>query len=226
MAVKARLNRETLVSTALDLADAEGLDAVTTRRVAQHHGVTPMALYRHFRDKEEIFDALAERLLAQVALPEPDHRPWHEQTRDVFDAFLAALRPHPAVAGLVLNRVLTSEPGLALAERTLSLLAEGGFPVDQAAETGSQALCSLVTLVITEPGRGDGPDPETRDGTVRAKRAALAALPPRRYPHVVAAADALASCASDDVYYARGTAMIVAGIRSGPATADRAATGG
>lgn len=224
MGVKARLNKETLVSTALDLADAEGLDAITTRRLAQHHGVTPMALYRHFRDKEEILDALAERLLAEVVLPAPDDRPWHEQTLDLFDAFLATLRTHPATAALVLGRVLVSDPGLALAERTLSLLSDAGFPVDQAAETAGQALCSLVTLVLTEPGGGrdSAADPEARDAAISARRASLAALPPQRYPHVVAAADALADCASDDVYYARGAAMIVAGMRSGLLPAGRA----
>jgi AcrR family transcriptional regulator len=216
MGAKARLNKETLISTALDLVDAEGLDALTTRRLAQHHGVTPMALYRHFRDKEEILDAVAERLLAQIVLPEPDDRPWHEQMQDLCDALLTALRPHPAAAALILSRVLTSEPGLSLAEWALARLSEAGFPLDQAAEAASQTLGSLVTLVITEPGRGNesASDPEAQDTAIRTRRASLAALPADRYPHVVAAADELADCASDDAYYARGAAMIVAGVRS------------
>jgi AcrR family transcriptional regulator len=218
MGAKARLNKETLVSTALQVADEEGLDAVTTRRLAQHNGVTPMALYRHFRDKGEILDAIAERLLAQIELPQPDGRPWHEQMRDLCDAVLGALRPHPTAANLVLTRVLTSDPGLALTERTLGLLSEAGFPVDQGAETAGQVLYSLVMLVITEPGRGNASaaDPGTQDEEIQLRRAFLAGLPSDRYPHIVAAADALADCASDDVYYSRGTAMIVAGMRSGP----------
>jgi AcrR family transcriptional regulator len=163
------LNQAILVSTALALADEEGLESVTIRRLAQHHRVTPMALYRHFRDKDEILDALAERLLADVKLPEPDQRPWHEQLSDLLSAFLAALRPHPNAAGLILTRILASDPGLAVAERALAILASAGLPVEQAAETASQALCSLVTLVITEPGHSHNPDPEARDDAIRAK---------------------------------------------------------
>jgi hypothetical protein len=50
-----RLNREAIVTSAIALADAEGLDAVTIRRLAQDQAVTPMALYWHFRDKEKLF---------------------------------------------------------------------------------------------------------------------------------------------------------------------------
>jgi TetR/AcrR family transcriptional regulator, tetracycline repressor protein len=213
MATQRRLNQEVLVSTALELADTEGLEAVTIRRLAQHHDVTPMALYRHFRDKEQILDALAERLLSDVALPEPDGRPWHEQMDALLGAFVAALRPHPNTAGLVLPRVLASEPGLALAERALGLLAEAGFPVEQAAETGTQALCSLVTLVMSEPAGVRSPDPEVREEAVRAKKAVLAALSPRRYPHISAAAGALAACAGKQEYYTNGVRLIVAGMR-------------
>ena len=66
-----RLSREMIVRGALALADAEGLEAVTIRRLAQEHGVTPMALYRHFREKEDLIDAVVDRLLRDVRLPVP-----------------------------------------------------------------------------------------------------------------------------------------------------------
>ncbi|MFD3454447.1 TetR/AcrR family transcriptional regulator [Streptomyces sp. NPDC058691] len=208
-----RLDRDVLVATALALADAEGLAAVTTRRVGQEHGVSPMALYRHFRDKDQILDAIAERLLSEVHLPERDDRVWHAQLHDVLTSLLSVLRPHAAAAGLVTTRILDSPPGLDLAERTLELLATAGFEVEQAAEIASQSLCSMVTLVVTEPGRSQPEAAESRDDAVRGKQASLATLSPEQYPHVVAAAGALASCASDDVYYAHGVELLVAGIR-------------
>jgi AcrR family transcriptional regulator len=213
MAAHKRLNRDDLVSTALAVADGDGLDAVTVRRVALLHDVTPMALYRHFPDKDGLFDAVAERVLTEVRLSEPDGRPWHEQMHDLLTGFLAALRAHPNAAVLIVSRIVSSEPGLAVTERTLALLSEGGVPVEQAAEMAGQALCSLVTLVVTEPGRDTALDPAANEEAVRAKKAALLALSPDRYPHIVAAADALAACASEDTYYRRGIDMIVTGMR-------------
>jgi AcrR family transcriptional regulator len=208
-----RLNKETLVTTALALADAEGLEAVTIRRLAQSHGVTPMAMYRHFADKDEILDTLAERLLNDVELPPPDERPWDEQLRDVLGAFVAALVPHPAVAGLTLTRVLTSDPGLALAERALGLLVGAGFGVEEASALGTQALCCLVTLVMADAGPVHSVDPEVRDAALRAKKARLTALSPRRFPHLTSAADALTTCALQPDFFARGVDFVVAGLR-------------
>lgn len=213
MAAHKRLNRDELITTALAVADAEGLDAVTVRRVAQLHDVTPMALYRHFSDKEGLLVALAGRLLAGAAIPEPDDRPWHEQLRDLLGGFVDALRPHPNAALLVFNGMVTTEPGLAITERALALMAQGGMSVERSAETASQILGSLVALAIAEPGRDLGPDAEANEDAVRAKRTALLALSPRRYPHIVAAADALAACTDRELYFDRGVDLIVTGIR-------------
>ncbi len=213
MAAHKRLNRDDLIATALAVSDAEGLDAVTIRRVAQQHDVTPMALYRHFPDKEGLLDAVAEQLLSDVWLPEPDDRPWHAQMDDVLSGLLAGLRPHPNAAAVLLNRVMGSEPGLALTERVLALLDEAGMSVEESAETAGQILNSLVTMVMGEPGRAPGGDPEAHEDGIRAKRAYLMSLSPRRYPHVIAAADTFAQCASDDAYYRRGVELIVTGLR-------------
>ncbi|NED59553.1 TetR family transcriptional regulator, partial [Streptomyces sp. SID10244] len=57
------MNREAVVDRALEIADAEGLDAVSIRRMAQEFGVTPMALYWHFNNKDEMRAALGDRLV-------------------------------------------------------------------------------------------------------------------------------------------------------------------
>ena len=62
------LTRQTVVEGALALADAEGLEAVTIRRLAKRLGVTPMALYWHFPSKDELLDGVAASLFEKVDL--------------------------------------------------------------------------------------------------------------------------------------------------------------
>jgi TetR/AcrR family tetracycline transcriptional repressor len=54
------LKRAAIVRRALKIGETEGLDAVSLRRVASEFGVTPMALYRHVRDKQDLINAMAE----------------------------------------------------------------------------------------------------------------------------------------------------------------------
>jgi AcrR family transcriptional regulator len=211
--VRERLNRDAIVSGALALADREGLDAVTIRRLAQDHGVTPMALYWHFKEKDELLDGLAERLLATVELPEPTDDDWSVQLRAVLDAFLAAARPHPAVVGLLPDRILGSDAGLAQADRVLGLLRQAGFDPDEAADVGSYLMHSIVTLVTAEPGPTKRLDETGTAAAIRTRKANLNALPPERYPNVVASADALAICSNEDSYFARGLDLLVEGTR-------------
>jgi TetR/AcrR family transcriptional regulator, tetracycline repressor protein len=203
-----------VVDRALALIDAEGLDALTIRRLAVELGVTPMALYWHFSDKDELLDALAEHLFGQVQLSEPEAGPWDRELRVALAAFMTVLRPHPAAAGLARARILSSRAGLALAERVLGLLDEAGFSAEEAAEIAGYLLAAVVTLVTAEPGVGNGgPDPEARDAAVRARQATLLSLPPQQYPHVIASAAPLTFCANDDAYFARGLDLLVAGVR-------------
>jgi TetR/AcrR family tetracycline transcriptional repressor len=216
-ATRPKLGRDTVVDAALRVADAEGLDAATIRRLAHDLGVTPMALYWHFADKEALLDAVADRLwddtVARLDKTAESSEPW-EQLRQLCDVMVDAMRRHPAVAERVSMRVVTSESGLAITERALGLLASVGFEPEQASEAAYFILLNAVTLVTSEPGAEIGIDPDERDAVLRGKRILLATLPPDRYPHVVAAADFLVDCGNTDGYYGRGLDMVIGGVRS------------
>jgi AcrR family transcriptional regulator len=212
-ATRGRLSREAIIVSAVSLADAEGLDAVTIRRLAQEHGVTPMAMYWHFNDKDSLLDGLAEHLIEAVKLPEPGAGPWGEQLREILAAFLVAIRPHPALAALVLRRILFAESGLQIAERVLGLLREAGFAAGKAAEVGTFLICSVITLVGADPIPGPPQAGEEREQGLRDKRARLESLPPARYPNVIAAAPALVVCRDEDDYFALNLDLLVQGVR-------------
>ena len=60
------LTREAVVARALEIGTAEGLEAVSLRRLAQELGVTPMALYHHVRDKQDLINAMTEAVLEGI----------------------------------------------------------------------------------------------------------------------------------------------------------------
>ncbi|GAA3339377.1 TetR/AcrR family transcriptional regulator C-terminal domain-containing protein [Amorphoplanes nipponensis] len=211
-ATRGRLSREAIIVSAVALADAEGLDAVTIRRLAQEHGVTPMAMYWHFNDKDSLLDGLAEHLIEAVQLPEPGDAPWDQELREILDAFLAAIRPHPALAGLAMRRILAAESGLLIAERVLGLLRRGGFAPAQAAEVGTFLICSIITLAVADAVPGPPPTGEEREQALRDKRARLESLPPGRYPNVIAAAPALVVCRDEDDYFSLNLDLLVGGL--------------
>jgi AcrR family transcriptional regulator len=206
-----------IVEAALALADAEGLDAVTIRRVATDRGVTHMALYWHFRSKEELLDAIAEHLFAQVALPtsaDGSDDPWDRRLLSALSAILAVLRPHPAAARLAPARITSCDAGLRLTDHVLGVLREAGFPGRQSAAIATQLLVSIIALVTGHPGPSKERDPEDYAAAVRTRTAALTALDPARFPHVSDMAADLAECAEDDGYYSAGLELLAGGVRA------------
>lgn len=215
MQTKERLSRDTVTTAALALADAERLDAVTIRRLATDLGVTPMALYWHFKDKEALLDGVSERVLAEIELP-PDApgAPWDVRVRSALDALLAVLRAHPSMTEVVKTRILLCEPGLELTERVLGTLRDAGFSVEQSSQFAMQSLTTIVSLVTAEPGAPMADETEEeQEQRLRSKKAQLLTLSPRRYPHVVDAAEPLTSCGSTDAYFATGLDLLVHGMR-------------
>ncbi|EQD34579.1 transcriptional regulator, TetR family, partial [mine drainage metagenome] len=92
-----QLNRDAVVTLALGIADAEGLAAVTIRRLAQDLGVTPMALYWHVSGKEELLAAMGDRVFAGLPPDTDPAAPWQDQLRELVLALTAGLRAHPSV---------------------------------------------------------------------------------------------------------------------------------
>src|SRR6266536_99602 len=98
---KARLSKSAVVGRALALADAEGLDALTVRRLAQELGVTPMALYWHFRSKEELLTGLATQIWGEIRTDIDAGASWPQQLRSLLESLIQVLRAHPCASQLL-----------------------------------------------------------------------------------------------------------------------------
>jgi TetR/AcrR family tetracycline transcriptional repressor len=206
------LSRDVVADRALEIADAEGLEAVTIRRLATELGVTPMALYWHFRTKEDLLAGLADRVLDAVELPARGGD-WAADLRGAMHALVVAMRPHPQVANLVPTRIMHNQKGLDLTEWALQTLADAGFAPQPAGQLAMQALRSVVGMVTSDPVDGSGMTAEERDAELRTKRAYLASLPPDRYPALIRHADAMTYCPDPDDFFDLGIDLYVAGVR-------------
>jgi len=93
--VASRLSREVIVDAYLRLVEAEDNDSVSLRRLGGELGVDPTAVYRHFRDKDEILTAAADRLLAEVTDGVELSGGWRDQLRDLLLALRRVYLVHP-----------------------------------------------------------------------------------------------------------------------------------
>jgi TetR/AcrR family tetracycline transcriptional repressor len=205
---KPLLSRESVLEKALAIADAEGLAAVTIRRIAGEFGVTPMAMYWHFANKEELLAALGQRLWNSVEV-DPE-----ASLRELLTILVEALRAHPAIAGLADTQMLSSEGGLAVTERALELLAGSGFSVAEASAIARNAMQLAATMVIGEPGADVGISAAEREALVAMKCQRIGELSQQKYPRIVAAASALTEVDDVEEYYRVSIDLFVAGVET------------
>src|ERR1700722_18996624 len=114
---RTRLTKGAVVAQALRLADTVGLEALTIRKLATELGVTPMALYWHFRSKDELLTGLVERVWTEIDLEVDRSAPWPDQLRTLFESLLVVLRAHPAAPKLLLEFDKQTEAALRPVER-------------------------------------------------------------------------------------------------------------
>lgn len=212
-AARPGLTREVVLDKAVALADAEGLEAVTIRRLAGRLGVTPMALYWHFRIKEDLLAALGDRVLDSVQVPAASED-WHGDLRAALLALVAAMRPHPQLVALVPDRLLVHPAGLALSETVLRCLAAAGFSAEPASYLATHALHTAITMVTADRMDDSRDGTEEREARRRRLQGALASLPPGQYPALVSHAEAITHCTSTDAHVELAVDLFVSGVRS------------
>jgi AcrR family transcriptional regulator len=190
---KARLTRELVLSTALELVDAEGLDALTMRRLGQELGRDPMSLYRYAANRAALLDGVTEMVLNELAIF-PDDPDWQAQLRRIgHDLRLLALR-HPNVVPLLVTRPLSTPLGLRPLgtlrplEQILALLIEAGFTPSNALHVYRAYYGFLYGHLLNEL-QEYIVDPEENEAILRL---GLHRLPAKDFPHLRALGPVLA----------------------------------
>jgi len=143
--VRGRLSREVLIETALEIADQEGLDALSMRRLGRELGVDATAAYRHLHGKKDLLAGVVEAVLTGADAETDPSAPWQEQFREVARAYRRALLAHsPAVARLAATMPLNSLESLRIVEHAVAILSGAAIPLPVTI-TAMQAVGQLTT---------------------------------------------------------------------------------
>ena len=128
------LDRQRIVAEAVALLDAEGLDGVTTRKLAARLGVQSPTLYWHLPNKAALVTAIADAILDQefgdMSPPEPDQH-WQDWLSGLAERLRRALLAHPDGARVISASQL-SVTMAAISELAMSTLVARGIPLRQA----------------------------------------------------------------------------------------------
>ena len=126
---RAPLSRERVLRTAVDLADAGGIDSLTMRRLAQGLGVEAMSLYHHVRNKDDILDGIVELVMGEIELPSAGGD-WKAKIRRTAVSAYEILVRHPWAASLILGGSGVSPARLRYMETILGTLRRAGFSAE------------------------------------------------------------------------------------------------
>src|SRR6516164_5826045 len=214
---RARLSKRAVVERALKLADTDGLDALTIRKLAQDLSVTPMALYWHFRSKDDLLEGMAEQVWGEIEVNVEPAVPWWAQLQGGLESLLRVLRAHPSAPQLLLEHEKRNEAALRATEAALEILRSAGFDSQHASEIARSTLWTGIMLVMSEAGYHPELSGDERAEFQRRNEVFFAMLPAARYPRLIECARPMADC-DPDFHYRLGVEMFIAGVR---ATAER-----
>jgi len=147
-----RLSREEILNAALLLADGSGLESLTMRSLAMAIGSDPTAVYRHFRDKQELLLAMVDLALTELRYPSSAEG-WRSIARGLAISLREVLRSHPGVT----MQVAGGPPTRGIVEATiqaLTLLQDAGMPSEIAARAHRSVVSYVIGWVLIEQGPG------------------------------------------------------------------------
>lgn len=190
---RVRLNRQVVLTAALNLVDAEGLEALTMRRLGKELGRDPMSLYRYAENRAALLDGITELVIDQLVIP-ADAADWQDQLRRTAHEFRTLALAHPHVVPLLVTRPLSTPLGLRPLgtlrplEAILALLIKAGFAPADALHVYRAYYGFLYGHILNEL-QEFVVDPDEHEHVLRL---GLHRLPARAFPQLRALAPVLA----------------------------------
>lgn len=151
MTERVPLTRERIIDAAVELVDANGVEALSMRKLGAALGVEAMSLYNHVTNKDDLINGVLDAILRQIDLPSSE-LPWDEQLRVIAHGFRRAGHAHPRIFPLFGSRAIRSVEGMAPLERSYAALREAGLDGDDALDAFVAMASFVFGYVLTELG--------------------------------------------------------------------------
>jgi AcrR family transcriptional regulator len=193
------LTRERIITTAIEVADRDGFEAATLRRIAGELGVHVTSLYNHVSTREAVTDGIVERLIEEAGLPvEPVG--WEQWVRSFVERIGDVASRHPGAFAALQRRPVQGARAAASFEVALAAFAQAGLAPQDA--YGAVKATALVALSI-------GAEKSLASSGVVAETQ-VEELPPEDFPHL----HALADIWSEDAAWSFTLESLVSGLRA------------
>ena len=138
-----------MLRAALSLADRDGIESLSMRRLGQKLGVEAMSLYNHVRDKDDLLDGMVDLVFSEIAVPESAAN-WRTAMRERALSAREALLRHPWAIGLMESRSAPGSANLRHHDAVLGVLRQAGFSVEMAAHAYSVLDGYIYGFTLTE----------------------------------------------------------------------------
>lgn len=200
------LTLDAIVDAALELIDESGFDALSMRKLAAHCGVGAMTLYGYVRTKDELLGAIADRLFAEIDLPDArQDLPWEEQVKAVFRSVRRVFVEHPHLADVVAKQHTNAIAMYRGAESVLRPMRQAGVGDDDAV-SAFVALTTFTTGFAQREAHAD-----LRSAQAGQRLLAIGSLPEDEFANVVELAGRLVAKESEK-HFEDGLDFIVRGV--------------
>lgn len=142
--VRHGLSREKVLSTALEIVDRDGVEALTMRGLGRELGVEAMSLYGYVASKQDLIEGVVEQIFKEMPLIVPGPGPWQERLRIHAATYRETLLRHPNAVRLVAGRPLIAEGTVAFVEAALVELRSIGLEL----ATADRVLGVIASFTI------------------------------------------------------------------------------
>ncbi|MBC3989709.1 TetR/AcrR family transcriptional regulator C-terminal domain-containing protein [Streptomyces sp. AC563] len=207
------LSPEKVYAAALDLADREGVEALTMRKLGRALGVEAMSLYNHVPDKAAVLDGIVDMVYGEVDIVDaPEGGDWRAQLALPFISLYGTLLRHPGVLAALATRPVLQSSGLHLYDLAVGVLRDAGFSPCAALHAVRGVAAYTVGSATSQAGRRPTGVSELTPSQVRAH---LHELPLEGLPHYAWLLRSLDSddCQNGEEQFRYGLRAFINGLR-------------